>query len=129
MHKTNAKKKTNNNKKKKTHKTKEKKRNTKTPKKKTKKKTKKKKKKKKNKKKKTKKKKKKTKKKKKKKKKKGNNCECNSKNVAEMLGQGYPCTQIILVIVDLESGFGSFPAGSREDFSRRIRICDKKTSF
>ena len=32
-----------------------------------------------------------------------------------------------LVTVDLESGFGSFPAGSREDFSSRIRICGKKT--
>ena len=40
-----------------------------------------------------------------------------------------PFTISILVIVDLESGFGSFPAGSREDFSRRIRICGQKCSM
>ena len=32
-----------------------------------------------------------------------------------------------LVILDLESGFGSFPGGSSEDFSRRIRMFDLKT--
>ena len=30
---------------------------------------------------------------------------------------------------DLDSGFGSFPAGSGDDFSRRIRICRQKCSM
>ena len=34
---------------------------------------------------------------------------------------------MILVVPGLESGFGSFPGGSREDCSRRIRNCGQKT--